>query len=157
METPKPLGYWLHHLHNLIETHFALVLSDLGTERREWQVLNTLAAGARTRAELERALAPFWAAGQPSLAHVLANLAARGWTGSADDTVALSPAGATAHAELARRVEGARAALLGDLTPDEYRQTLRTLATMAGNVESAIAAHAAASGTAAHAAETMAR
>lgn len=74
MDTPKPLGYWLQHLHNLLETHFTLVLADLVSNRREWQLLSTLTGGPRSRTDLERALAPFWTGGGPSLRQVLANL-----------------------------------------------------------------------------------
>jgi hypothetical protein len=52
MDTPKPLGYWLQHLHNLLETHFTLALADLGSNRREWQLLNTL-TGSIYRRELD--------------------------------------------------------------------------------------------------------
>jgi hypothetical protein len=39
MERPKPLGYWLQRLHNLLEERFAAVLSDLGLDPRQWQLL----------------------------------------------------------------------------------------------------------------------
>ncbi|MDM4718211.1 hypothetical protein QTQ03_00875 [Micromonospora sp. WMMA1363] len=139
MGTPKPLGYWLQHLHNLLETHVALVLSDLATERRGWQVLNTLARGSCTRSELERALTPFWADGQPGPGRVLTSLAARGWVEDSGGAVALSPAGAAIHVELSRRVERARAVVLNGLTPERYQETIRVLTQMAGNVEAAIA------------------
>lgn len=146
MDAPKPLGYWLQHLHNLLETHIALVLSDLGTERRDWQLLNTLAQGSRTHSALERALAPFWTAGQPSLRDVLANLTARGWVEDSNGTVALSPSGVAIHAELTRRVQRARAMALNGLTPEQYEETIRILSSMAGNVEAAIASHETAKG-----------
>ncbi|HEX6498771.1 MAG TPA: hypothetical protein VF054_07020 [Micromonosporaceae bacterium] len=149
MDAPKPLGYWLQHLHSLLETHFPLVLSDLGTNRREWQLLNTLAHGSRTRDDLQQALAPFWTADQPSLQQVVATLADRGWVDESEGTVTLTPAGAAVHADLAARVERARAVVLKDLTPDQYRETIRVLATMAGNVEAAVASYATATGVAA--------
>jgi DNA-binding MarR family transcriptional regulator len=137
VDAPKPLGYWLQHLHNLLENHFALALSDLGTNRREWQLLNTLAQGPRTRTDLEQALAPFWTADEPSLQQVLAIFAARGWTEESNSTVTLTRAGAAAHAELLPRVDQTRAVVLQGLTPDRYRETVQTLAVMAGNVEAA--------------------
>jgi DNA-binding MarR family transcriptional regulator len=149
MNAPKPLGYWLQHLHSLLETHFPLVLSDLGTNRREWQLLNTLAQGSRNRGDLEQALAPFWTADQPSLRHVLATLADRGWVEESNGTVTLSPAGVAVHAELAPRVERARAVVLKGLTPNQYQETIRILSAMAGNVEAAIASHATATEVAA--------
>ncbi|GAB4002994.1 hypothetical protein GCM10029992_42960 [Glycomyces albus] len=48
MDTPKPIGYWLKHLHNLMERQFEAALADLDMGRRHWQVLNVLYGGART-------------------------------------------------------------------------------------------------------------
>ena len=139
MDTPKPLGYWLKHLHNLLEAHLALVLSDLGTDRREWQLLNTLARGPHTRVELERALAPFWT-DEPRLSEVLRDLAARGWIATATESVTLTAAGVAAHAELTPHVERGRAVVLAGLSAEQYREVVTTLAVMARNVETAIAA-----------------
>lgn len=139
MDAPRPLGYWLQHLHNLLEAHFTLFLSDLGTNRREWQLLNTLARGPLTYADLEQSLMPFWTADEPSLRQTLASLAVRGWTGETDGNVTLTEAGAAAHAELLPRVNHTRAVVSEGLTPDQYRETVRILSVMAGNVEAAIA------------------
>lgn len=141
VEHPRPLGYWLRHLHNLLETHFALVLADLGTKRGQWQLLNTLAQGPRDRDDLERALAPFWRDDRPGLEQELADLAARGWTEQRDGKVALTEDGVAAHSRLAPRVEELRSVVTAGLTPEQYRETVRVLAVMAGNVEAAIAAH----------------
>jgi len=139
MDAPKPLGYWLHHLHNVLETHFALVLSDLGIDRRQWQLLNTLARGPRSRDDLARALTPFWTADEPGPDRALADLAARGWTAEPAGAIVLTPAGVAAHADLSRRVDQTRAVVLNGLSPDQYGETVRILSVMAGNVEAAIA------------------
>jgi len=138
MTAPQPLGYWLQHLHNLLEEHFASILADLRTDRREWQLLNTLARGAQTRTELETVLAPFRSAGGPALEQMLAGFADRGWAEESDGTVTLTGAGMTAHAELAARVRRARAVVMDGLTPDQYAETVRVLGVMAGNVEAAL-------------------
>jgi len=135
----KPLGYWLQHLHNLLEAQFAGVLADLGVNRREWQLVNTLSRGARTREALDQALAPFWAAEESGLRDGLARLAARGWIDESGDAVTLTDDGAAAHAELARRINEARGVVLGGLSPEQYAETVRILAVMAGNVEAALA------------------
>jgi DNA-binding MarR family transcriptional regulator len=137
MDASKPLGYWLKHLHNLLDEHLGLVLSEQGTGRREWQLLNTLARGSRPRADLERDLAPFWL-DEPSLPRVLATLAARGWIMESGGTVELTPAGRAGHAALVPRVERTRAVVTAGLTPEQYQETVRILAVMAGNVEQAI-------------------
>ncbi|MEV6965346.1 MarR family winged helix-turn-helix transcriptional regulator [Hamadaea sp. NPDC051192] len=138
MDTPKPIGYWLMHLHNLIEEQFERTLSGLSVSRRQWQLLNTLSRGSRTSGELAEALAPFWSGAAEDPQAVLADLADRGWTRVDGDAIGLSETGRELHAELAARVERARAALLGDLTPEQYHQTVRSLATMAANVEAAL-------------------
>jgi hypothetical protein len=63
----KPLGYRLKHLHDLLEEIFARTLTDFGTDRRQWQLLNTVAREPRSVADLEQALAPFWNEDEPSL------------------------------------------------------------------------------------------
>lgn len=140
METQRPLGFWLRHLHNLLDTHFALVLGDLGADRGQWQLLHTLARGPRGRADLQRELAPFWQDDSPGLERTLADLAARGWTEERAGVVALTRDGAAAHAALAARVERLRSVVTAGLTPQQYQETIRTLAAMAANVEAAIAA-----------------
>jgi hypothetical protein len=52
----------------------ARVLDTESLTRRHWQVLNTIALGARTPEEVDAALAPFGAT-----VHQLADLRARGW------------------------------------------------------------------------------
>ena len=133
MTASKPLGYWLRHLHELLEEHLALVLSERGTSRREWQVLNTLTRGGRPGTDL----APFADPDDPGFTRLLAGLRERGWI---DDAGRLTEAGSAAHADLSSRVVEARAAVVGDLTPEQYEETVQRLAAMARNVEAAIAA-----------------
>ena len=61
METgsQRPIGYWLKHLDRLIETTFSRTLAGQGLTRRHWQVLNTLAHGPASPADLTKALNPF--------------------------------------------------------------------------------------------------
>lgn len=142
MDAPKPLGYWLQHLHNVLEAHFALVLSDVGIDRRQWQLLNTLARGPQSRDDLARALAPFWTAEEPGPDRSLSDFAARGWTTESGGALALTPVGVATQADLSRRVDQARAVVLQGLSPDQYGETVRILSVMAGNAEAAIAARA---------------
>ncbi|WP_067172411.1 hypothetical protein [Microtetraspora niveoalba] len=142
MDAPKPIGYWLKHLHNLLEKQFDATLADLGLGRRHWQILNTLARGEATRDELAAALAPFWTQGEPDLERVLEDVTARGWTRpgrSQRNLLALSDEGRAAHAHIAARVDATRAAVLKDLTPEQYAETVRILSVMAGNVEADLA------------------
>jgi hypothetical protein len=139
MDAPKPLGYWLQHLHNLLEEQFAVVLSDLGVDRRQWQLLNTLSRGHRTRGDLADALAPFWTGGEPSPLGVLADLTARGWVAESDGMVALTQQGVAAHAELAQRVDQTRRVVADGLTAEQYHETVRILTVMASNLEADLA------------------
>ena len=137
--TGKPIGYWLMHLHNLIETQFDATLIDLGLGRRHWQILNLLCGAAQTRAQIERALAPFWQDAAAELDASLDDLVSRGWVGQGD-ALALTEQGRAAHARVAARVAETRGRLLQGLTAEQYADTVRILSAMAGNLETALAA-----------------
>ena len=139
MDTPKPLGYWLQHLHNLLEEQFATVLSDLGVDRRQWQLLNTLSRGSGTPADLQAALAPFWTSGEPNPDGAVAALTARGWMAESDGIIALTQQGAEAQTEIAQRVDRTRQVVIEGLTPEQYLETVRILTVMAANVETDLA------------------
>jgi hypothetical protein len=140
MTTNRPIGYWLRHLHNLLEEQFAATLSDLELGRREWQVLHTLADGPRTAEALREALASFAGEGGPDVDGVLAGLRARGWVRIEDPGVGLTEAGRSGHDEAATRVGENRKALLNGLTGEQYTETVRVLSVMAANVEAQFAA-----------------
>ncbi|RZU73643.1 hypothetical protein EV384_2060 [Micromonospora kangleipakensis] len=144
--TDKPIGYWLKHLHNLIEEQFDATLGDLGLDRRQWQILNLLSRGARSRGEVEQALAPFWPDGVPELDAALNGadgLVTRGWVGYDADALTLTEQGRAAHRTAADRVGETRRLLLRGLTPEQYAETVRILSVMAGNLEAALAGRAA--------------
>ncbi|MBO8184084.1 MarR family winged helix-turn-helix transcriptional regulator [Streptomyces spirodelae] len=145
MDAPKPIGYWLMHLHHLLERQFDVTLGDLGLARRHWQVLHTLSRGAAPRGELADAVAPFLCEGEPGLAELLDGpdgLTARGWTRADGHTVELTASGRAVHAQAADRIARSRAVVLGELTPEQYQQTVRNLSVMAANVEADLAAGA---------------
>lgn len=133
--TDRPIGFWLKHLDNLIEQQFGATLAAFGATRRDWQVLNTVSAGPRSRAALTEALAPFWSAGEPLDAE-LSRLTGRGWV-TAAEPVELTAAGRRAHAALFEQIRRNREQLLTGLSTTQYTQTVQVLAAMAHNVESA--------------------
>jgi DNA-binding MarR family transcriptional regulator len=143
VDAHKPIGYWLKHLHNLLEKQFDATLADLGLERRHWQILNTLARGEATRDDLVAALSPFWTQGEPDLDRVLEDVSTRGWTrpghSPKSNRLALTDEGRAAHADIAARVETTRATVLKGLTPEQYTETVRILSVMASNVEADLA------------------
>jgi hypothetical protein len=149
--TDRPIGYWLKHLHNLIDAQFDATLSDLGLSRRHWQVLNLLSTAARTPDQLEQELAPFGTDQAPPVGSVLGGpdgLVTRGWAGYEADgqTVNLTESGRAAHGRAAARVGETRRRLMDGLTPEQYAETVRVLSVMAGNIEAALADRAAGHG-----------
>ncbi|RMI43211.1 MarR family winged helix-turn-helix transcriptional regulator [Streptomyces triticirhizae] len=139
--TRRPIGYWLKHLHNLLEEQLETTLAHHRVGRRHWQTLNSVAQHPHGEAELREALAPFWGQGEPALGPLLDDLTERGWVVRQPDTdaLALTDRGAAVHAELTRHVQRTRALLLTGVSPERYTDTVHTLATMAGNVERALA------------------
>ena len=129
----KPLGWWLRHLHELLESSMARVLEADSLTRRHWQVLNTIALGARTPEEVDAAMAPFVVA-EGSMAPKVADLRARGWVA---ETGELTEVGRAAHARVEEQVKAFRAAATGGVSDDDYRTTIRTLERCAANLEAA--------------------
>jgi hypothetical protein len=146
--TDKPIGYWLKHLHNLIEAQFDATLTDLGVGRRHWQILNLLSSAPQTRAQIGQALKPFWQDPASQLDAILDDaegLVTRGWAAydAAGDALTLTEQGRTAHGRIAGRVRETRGRLLLGLTAEQYAETVRLLSIMAGNIETALAERAA--------------
>ncbi|WP_206784292.1 MarR family winged helix-turn-helix transcriptional regulator [Amycolatopsis sp. MtRt-6] len=129
----KPLGWWLRHLHELLESSMTRALDAESLTRRHWQVLNTIALGARTPEQVDTAMAPF-VAGEGSMAPKVADLRARGWV-AADGT--LTADGREAHARVEERIKELRARSMEGIGDDDYRTTLRTLERCAANLEAA--------------------
>ncbi|MGK3200035.1 MarR family winged helix-turn-helix transcriptional regulator [Amycolatopsis sp. MEPSY49] len=124
----KPLGWHLRHVHELLESSMAQALDAESLSRRHWQVLNTIALGARTPEEVGAALAPFGATGDH-----LADLRTRGWVAGNGE---LTDAGREAHARVEARVQAFRTAVTDGISDDDYRTTIRTLERCAANLES---------------------
>lgn len=143
MDTPKPIGYWLKHLHNLLEKQFEEALADVDPNlgRRHWQVLNVLYGGARGIGELELALEPFWAEGGPDLEEVLhgeAGLSPRGWIRRSSVIVSLTDDGYEAFHKIAARIDRTRETVMTGLSAEDYAETIRVLTVMSANVERAL-------------------
>ncbi|WP_439385066.1 helix-turn-helix domain-containing protein [Amycolatopsis lexingtonensis] len=124
----KPLGWWLRHLHELLESSMARVLEAESLTRRHWQVLNTIALGARTPEEVDAALAPFG----PTAPQV-ADLRTRGWL---TETGELTDTGREAHARVEARIQAFRTTVTDGISDDDYRTTISTLEHCAANLES---------------------
>ncbi|MEV7092878.1 MarR family winged helix-turn-helix transcriptional regulator [Amycolatopsis sp. NPDC051045] len=129
----KPLGWWLRHLHELLESSMARTLDAESLTRRHWQVLNTIALGARTPEQVDTAMAPF-VAGEGSMAPKVTDLRSRGWV-TEDGT--LTDEGREAHARVEERIAAFRTKVVEGISEDDYRTTLRTLERCAANLEAA--------------------
>jgi DNA-binding MarR family transcriptional regulator len=130
----RPIGYWLKEVDRLIEEDFARLLAEERLTRRHWQVLNTVAKGPRTMAELDEELSPFLSTRMPSVAPVVGELRARGWV---DGTVALTEKGRERHREVSERVAVNRRRLTKSISAEEYRSVVDVLERMAGNLTTA--------------------
>ena len=128
----KPLGWWLRHLHELLESSMGRILDDESLTRRHWQVLNTIALGAHTPEEVDTVMAPFVAA-EGSMAPKIAHLRERGWVAGNGE---LTAAGREAHVRVEQRVKAFRALAIDGIGDDDYRTTIRTLERCAANLES---------------------
>jgi len=125
----KPLGWWLRHVHELLESSMARTLDAESLTRRHWQVLNTIALGAHTPEEVDAALAPFG-----STTSQVADLRDRGWV---TETGKLTNEGREAHARVEARVTTFRSAVTDGVSDEDYRTTIRTLERCAANLEAA--------------------
>ncbi|RVX47048.1 hypothetical protein EDD27_9969 [Nonomuraea polychroma] len=113
----RPIGYWLKHLDNLLESAMDQALETV--TRREWQVLNAAAQGGGSGPM------PF-----DGVEEAVERLVARGWL--SDER--LTEAGKAAHAEIAERVGRFRRQVSAGVTPEEYQATVDVLRRMAANL-----------------------
>lgn len=135
MTPPRPLGFWLKLVDELINRQFEETLGEQGVTRRQWQVLNLLATNSATGTELGEALAPFLLSDEPDrLTEELGQLRARGWVRQQGEVLSLTEQGRTSFQHLAETVARSRGVVAEGITADEYEQTLRVLERMARNL-----------------------
>lgn len=135
MDTPKRLfGYWIKEIDRLIEAGLGRLLDGEGLTRRDWQVLNTVAAARITTAELDARLAPFLTADEPTVRPHADALAARGWAEVHDDVWSLTGNGRQHHERVAALVQASRKQLMDGISPDEHRTLMDLLQRVATNM-----------------------
>ncbi|MEC3974669.1 MarR family winged helix-turn-helix transcriptional regulator [Amycolatopsis sp. H20-H5] len=134
----KPLGYWLVHVHQLLEAVLDATLRTESLTRRHWQALNTIANGAGTQEGVERAMAPFVTQGD-LMNPLLDDFRHRGWlTTSTDGTgFTLTEDGRAAHVRTQNAVVAYRAMVTEGVSDEEYLTTHRVLERVAANLEAA--------------------
>lgn len=156
----RPIGYWVKLLDRLIDESFDSVLGDTGLGRRHWQLLNVVGAEPTSRADIDRALAPFRAErtrrdrpgayrdrtdprdDQPDvgITAALDDLHRLGWArATPDGRWALTAAGTAAAETLRERVIAQRRRIADGVSPEAYQTTLATLTRMCANLDPAAA------------------
>lgn len=137
---PRPLGYWVKHIHNRLEDNLAAQLREFGLDRRSWQVLNTVAHGPINQAGIDRALEPFLDLDEPTTAPYATALAERGLVRpDLTGRYLLTATGAALHAPAADRIHAGRLATTQGITPAEYGQLLDLLRRVSENVDAVAA------------------
>ena len=135
MASSKPLGYWLKLLDHLIDKQFAETLDEHGVTRRQWQLLNVLAEGDATLAQLDAAVAPFL---NPDLEETssdhLAELIESAWVTTSANGFAVTEQGRGAFERLAEVVARNRDTLAEGIDPEDFNSTLNALERMARNL-----------------------
>jgi hypothetical protein len=131
---PRPIGFWLKLLDRLIEETLDAALAGERLTRRDWQILNLVGQGVTSTAELGERLQPFLNDSEGATAASPSHLRERGWMTPAGEPLALTTEGQTAIARLHKGVSAARHALMRDIDPSQYQETLVVLERMARNL-----------------------
>lgn len=132
---PPPIGLLLITLDRLINERFDEAIGGHSVSRRQWQLLNLLAKGDTTSAELTAELTSFLdsASGESALQH-LEPLARRGLVRSDGEVWALTDAGRDWFGVLAREVQAVREQTVAGLETGEYEAVVTGLQKMIGNL-----------------------
>jgi len=139
MTDTRPLGYWLRLVDRLIDEQFATTLEEHGITRRQWQLMNVLAQGPASVAELDSAVAPFLAAAtegreRESSAEHLTELIDSAWVDATPTGYELTVRGQAALERLAVVVAEQRTVITAGVTDAEYQQTVAVLQRVAANL-----------------------
>ncbi len=135
MTSPRPIGFWLKLVDRLIDEQFATTLEEHGVTRRQWQLLNVLAGGPSTVAQLDAAVAPFLRADdhESSVEH-LTELIDSAWVDATPTGYELTERGLGAFERLQEVVATQRTLATEGVTAQEYEQTLAVLERVARNL-----------------------
>jgi len=124
----KPIGWWLKEVDRLLEQSLAGALAVEGVDRRQWQLLNAVAAEGSAIA-----LAPFLPE-QADRDRATAALVERGWVERRGDALALTADGAALRSRLTVLVGAQRRRITAGISDAEYGATVDVLRRMAGNL-----------------------
>jgi len=124
----KPIGWWLKQVDRLLEESFAGALAAEGVDRRQWQLLNAVAADGSADV-----LTPFLPE-QADRDRAISALVGRGWVERRGDELALTAAGSSLRARLTVLVAAQRRRTTDGISDAEYVATVDVLKRMAGNL-----------------------
>lgn len=129
----RPIGWWLKTADARLDAAFDRSLRGQDVDRRQWQVLATLARAPLSSAGVAEALAPF---GPPAVVGgVAAALIARGWVVEADAMLRLTGDGEEVHGRLAPLVDEVRGRVAGALPPEDYRLLVQLLTRLVAGLD----------------------
>lgn len=135
MAAPRPIGFWLKLVDQLIDEQFASTLEEHGVTRRQWQLLNVLTTEPATVERLDAAVAPFLSADvAESSADHLAELVDSGWVAVTRGEYELLDRGRSAFERLTDVVAAQRTLMTEGLSQQQYDETLAVLERMARNM-----------------------
>lgn len=118
----RPIDWWLKQADALIDRSFADALGQLDIDRREWQILESLAVRAQPPEDLLRALEAF-----PDAETAIHLLRARGLIDGRDDVLTLTKAGMSVHHQASGAVAAVRSRVASALPGDDYRLLIQLL------------------------------
>ena len=139
MTDTRPIGFWLRLVDRLIDEQFARTLEEHGVTRRQWQLMNVLANGPASVAQLDAEVAPFLQAAtddspaETSVEH-LTELIESAWVDATPTGYELTERGQSSLARLEAVVAEQRTVITAGLSEDEYAATVRVLERMAQNL-----------------------
>jgi DNA-binding MarR family transcriptional regulator len=135
MGNPRPIGFWLKLVDQLIDDQFAATLEEHGVTRRQWQLLNVLHREPSTVVQLDAAVAPFLSTDddESSVDH-LSELVDSEWVIHTDGVYTLTDRGSAAFERLSEVVGEQRTIMTAGLSEGEYDQTIAVLERIARNL-----------------------
>ncbi|MEV2226132.1 hypothetical protein AB0E01_40660 [Nocardia vinacea] len=133
MAEKRMIGYLLKELDRLINERFEEDLAAGELSRRHWQMVHSLADGARPAAEVRDGLAPFWEHDGEWEAE-LTGLVNRGLMVDNAGTLELTDAGRSVHDQAFLRIGKRRRAMVEGIADERYAETIRTLEQMVANM-----------------------
>lgn len=136
MAEKRMIGYLLKELDRLINERFDEDLAAGELSRRHWQMVHSLADGARPAAEVRDGLAPFWERDGEWEAE-LTGLVNRGLIVDNAGTLELTDAGRSVHDQAFIRIGKRRRAMVEGIADERYAETIRTLEQMVANMSGA--------------------